>query len=740
MAKFHPAIITPILVSIAVLVLVTGVGLRPVQAQSLQSTPDPSPRPTKTPTPRPTKTTPEPTGLARPTDLPTITPTPLPPTATPIPTVPSTPAPRPTKTAQPTNTAQPTGTPIPPSNTPAPVVATLRPTSPVLATATPASRRTPPLEGTISASLGLETIVAVPSTRQPTHTPRPRSTSTPQPTLTSNPTSVPSPTPTQTRTAPSPSATPGRNPVATGKGLWPSPLGYAPLGLLLLLVAVALVLVRTRSGKGPARQLIGDRPRPVTGKDPGENLARKSPRPGSSSKGSLFGQIYSVFKARFSAKPGAATVCPTPSAKVDVGLVLSSRLQDILEEWGLQSRLLYACSSRKKVELVLAPALGEGPALQQLAPVLEDDLDRRVQVLPGQLVRLLTKADPLDCSLHRPIAPLGATKKGNLYLSLPGLAHLGIAGEGSLDGLHGLLSGLIQVFPPDKLRFVIVDPGRRVADLYEGLPHLLELSLADVYEETMERLFLRQRGEAVSHRPDIVVVAVYPGPSELEILAELVAMERLGLHLVVLADPEMLLSLHLPALVVFHLDPGGSHQLIGLDLASSLQEGEFIFSYRGHHLSGWQQHLSEEQIRDDVEMAAGSFGCRQDLPLAASSAVGSQLPGPVAGKGAVPTGRANLVPGEPRPGRDGSAAGAQSSDLAIIVQAALELGRFSVHDVYAMVRERGIRQRQVGQVGQLLDQHGLLRQEGRRRIVTFDSVTTALEVLQLDSHTLGGKA
>jgi S-DNA-T family DNA segregation ATPase FtsK/SpoIIIE len=177
-------------------------------------------------------------------------------------------------------------------------------------------------------------------------------------------------------------------------------------------------------------------------------------------------------------------------------------LESVLAEFGVRGQIDQIRPGPVVTLYELAPAAGVKSAR---VVALSDDIARsmsvsacRVAVVPGRnaigielpnarretvyLRDLLASADYEKASQTLPMA-LGETIGGEPYIAdlakMPHLLIAGTTGSGKSVGVNAMILSILYRLPPDKCRFIMIDPKMLELSVYAGIPHLLAPVVTD---------------------------------------------------------------------------------------------------------------------------------------------------------------------------------------------------------------------------------------------------------------------
>ncbi len=192
------------------------------------------------------------------------------------------------------------------------------------------------------------------------------------------------------------------------------------------------------------------------------------------------------------------------AASVDEGALRQNArlLESVLSEFGVRGQIdqIRPGPVVTLYELVPAPGVKHARVV-----ALSDDIARsmsvascRVAVVPGRnaigielpnarretvfLRDLLASADFEKASQVLPLA-LGETIGGEPYIvditKMPHLLIAGTTGSGKSVGVNAMILSILYRLPPDKCRFIMIDPKMLELSVYGGIPHLLAPVVTD---------------------------------------------------------------------------------------------------------------------------------------------------------------------------------------------------------------------------------------------------------------------
>jgi len=177
-------------------------------------------------------------------------------------------------------------------------------------------------------------------------------------------------------------------------------------------------------------------------------------------------------------------------------------LETVLGEFGVRGQIDHIRPGPVVTLYELAPAAGVKSAR---VVALSDDIARsmsvaacRVSVVPGRnaigielpnarretvyLRDLLSSAEYEKASQALPLA-LGETIGGEPYIvdlaKMPHLLIAGTTGSGKSVGVNAMILSILYRLPPEKCRFIMIDPKMLELSIYDGIPHLLAPVVTD---------------------------------------------------------------------------------------------------------------------------------------------------------------------------------------------------------------------------------------------------------------------
>jgi S-DNA-T family DNA segregation ATPase FtsK/SpoIIIE len=177
-------------------------------------------------------------------------------------------------------------------------------------------------------------------------------------------------------------------------------------------------------------------------------------------------------------------------------------LETVLGEFGVRGQIDHIRPGPVVTLYELVPAAGVKSAR---VVALSDDIARsmsvaacRVSVVPGRnaigielpnarretvyLRDLLSSAEYEKASQSIPLA-LGETIGGEPYIvdlaKMPHLLIAGTTGSGKSVGVNAMILSILYRLPPEKCRFIMIDPKMLELSIYDGIPHLLAPVVTD---------------------------------------------------------------------------------------------------------------------------------------------------------------------------------------------------------------------------------------------------------------------
>ena len=196
---------------------------------------------------------------------------------------------------------------------------------------------------------------------------------------------------------------------------------------------------------------------------------------------------------------------PKPRASAfDEGALRQSAqmLETVLAEFGVRGQIDHIRPGPVVTLYELVPAPGVKSAR---VVALSDDIARsmsvaacRVSVVPGRnaigielpnprretvyLRDMLSSAEYEKASQALPLA-LGETIGGEPYIvdlaKMPHLLIAGTTGSGKSVGVNAMILSILYRLPPEKCRFIMIDPKMLELSVYDGIPHLLAPVVTD---------------------------------------------------------------------------------------------------------------------------------------------------------------------------------------------------------------------------------------------------------------------
>jgi DNA segregation ATPase FtsK/SpoIIIE, S-DNA-T family len=192
------------------------------------------------------------------------------------------------------------------------------------------------------------------------------------------------------------------------------------------------------------------------------------------------------------------------SSEVDAGALRQNArlLESVLAEFGVKGQIDQIRPGPVVTMYELVPAPGVKTAR---VVALADDIARSMSVIscrvavaqgrnaigiemPNQrretvyLRDLLSSADYEKASQILPMA-LGETIGGEPYIAdlakMPHLLIAGTTGSGKSVGVNAMILSILYKLPPEKCRFIMVDPKMLELSVYDGIPHLLAPVVTD---------------------------------------------------------------------------------------------------------------------------------------------------------------------------------------------------------------------------------------------------------------------
>jgi S-DNA-T family DNA segregation ATPase FtsK/SpoIIIE len=177
-------------------------------------------------------------------------------------------------------------------------------------------------------------------------------------------------------------------------------------------------------------------------------------------------------------------------------------LETVLGEFGVRGQIDQIRPGPVVTLYELVPAAGVKGAR---VVALSDDIARsmsvaacRVSIVPGRnaigielpngrretvyLRDLLASAEYEKASQNLPLA-LGETIGGEPYIAdlakMPHLLIAGTTGSGKSVGVNAMILSILYRLPPEKCRFIMIDPKMLELSIYDGIPHLLAPVVTD---------------------------------------------------------------------------------------------------------------------------------------------------------------------------------------------------------------------------------------------------------------------
>jgi S-DNA-T family DNA segregation ATPase FtsK/SpoIIIE len=178
------------------------------------------------------------------------------------------------------------------------------------------------------------------------------------------------------------------------------------------------------------------------------------------------------------------------------------QLEGVLAEFGVRGQIDHIRPGPVVTLYELVPAAGVKSAR---VVALSDDIARsmsvaacRVSVVPGRnaigielpnarretvfLRDLLASPEYEKAGQALPVA-LGETIGGEPYIAdlsrMPHLLIAGTTGSGKSVGVNAMILSILYRLPPDKCRFIMIDPKMLELSIYDGIPHLLAPVVTD---------------------------------------------------------------------------------------------------------------------------------------------------------------------------------------------------------------------------------------------------------------------
>ncbi len=197
-------------------------------------------------------------------------------------------------------------------------------------------------------------------------------------------------------------------------------------------------------------------------------------------------------------------VPPPRRSEVDEArlLEMADRLGEVLTEFGVKGRITEVRPGPVVTLFELEPAAG---VRSSKVIALAEDIARamsatsaRVAVIPGRnaigielpnpnretvyLRDLLTANEFVRSRMALPLA-LGESIEGQPMIGdlgkMPHLLIAGTTGSGKSVGINAMILSLMFKLPPEKCRFIMIDPKMLELSIYEGIPHLLSPVVTD---------------------------------------------------------------------------------------------------------------------------------------------------------------------------------------------------------------------------------------------------------------------
>ncbi len=183
-------------------------------------------------------------------------------------------------------------------------------------------------------------------------------------------------------------------------------------------------------------------------------------------------------------------------------LAMAERLQVVFNDFGVKGRITEVRPGPVVTLFELEPAPG---VRSSRVIALAEDIARamsataaRVAVIPGRnaigielpnetretvyLRDLLASKDFAKSRASLPLA-LGEDIEGNATIAdlakMPHLLIAGTTGSGKSVGINAMILSLMFKLPPEKCRFIMIDPKMLELSIYEGVPHLLSPVVTD---------------------------------------------------------------------------------------------------------------------------------------------------------------------------------------------------------------------------------------------------------------------
>jgi len=241
-------------------------------------------------------------------------------------------------------------------------------------------------------------------------------------------------------------------------------------------------------------------PRPITRPAaPAQSSGQSSTRPAPS-------QQSARVRDASSAIPPIELLDVPPPRRSDVDesrlLEMADRLGEVLTEFGIKGRITEVRPGPVVTLFELEPAAG---VRSSKVIALAEDIARamsatsaRVAVIPGRnaigielpnlnretvyLRDLLTANEFTRSRAALPLA-LGESIEGQPQIGdlgkMPHLLIAGTTGSGKSVGINAMILSLMFKLPPEKCRFIMIDPKMLELSIYEGIPHLLAPVVTD---------------------------------------------------------------------------------------------------------------------------------------------------------------------------------------------------------------------------------------------------------------------
>ena len=249
-----------------------------------------------------------------------------------------------------------------------------------------------------------------------------------------------------------------------------------------------------------ADDLAGDQAEPLSIKQP-----RAAPRPSGREEREIQRSFPFAEAGGFKLPELAMLAKPRPRASAfdEEALRQNARLLEaVLAEFGVRGQIDQIRPGPVVTLYELVPAAGVKSAR---VVALSDDIARsmsvaacRVSVVPGRnaigielpnarretvyLRDLLSSAEYEKASQVIPLA-LGETIGGEPYIAdlakMPHLLIAGTTGSGKSVGVNAMILSILYRLPPDKCRFIMIDPKMLELSVYHGIPHLLAPVVTD---------------------------------------------------------------------------------------------------------------------------------------------------------------------------------------------------------------------------------------------------------------------